>query len=86
MFTPTAWSDALHFPPTRNRFILKLANALERLGHRLTPAFAGVLVVEATKQIYQGLPVKQRQSKRVFVPVLAPQSAARNDFKRDALE
>ena len=86
MFTPTAWSDALHFPPTRNRFVLKLANALERLGHRSTPAFAGVLVVEATKQIYQGLPVKQRQSKRVFVPVLAPQSAARNDFKRDALE
>ena len=53
-------------------------NAFERLGRRFTPAFAGVVVVEATKQLYQGLPVRQRQSRRVFVPVLAPQSAGKN--------
>lgn len=77
MFTPTAWSDALHFPPSKNRFILRSVNGLERLGRRFVPAFAGVVVVEATKQVYQGLPVRQRQSRRVFVPVLAPQSASR---------
>ncbi len=78
MFTPTAWSDALHFPPSRNRFVMRGINAFERLGRRFTPAFAGVVVVEATKQLYQGLPVRQRQSRRVFVPVLAPQSAGKN--------
>ena len=49
---------------------------LERFGRRFVPAFAGALVVEATKQVYQGLPVRQRQSRRVFVPVLAPQGAS----------
>jgi len=28
------------------------------------------LVVEAQKRLYQGLPVAQRSSRRVFVPVL----------------
>ena len=80
MFTPTAWADALHFPPSQNRFMLRGVNALERLGRRFTPAFAGVVVVEATKQVYQGLPVRQRQSRRVFVPVLAPQNATRGSI------
>ena len=81
MFTPTAWSDALHFPPSNRKFALKFAPAIERLGRRFTPAFAGVVVVEATKQVYQGLPVKQRQSRRIFVPVLAPQGAGRSGLK-----
>jgi len=32
-----------------------------------------VIIVEAQKRLYQGLPVTQRASRRVFVPVLAPQ-------------
>ncbi|MEL6744146.1 MAG: class I SAM-dependent methyltransferase [Pseudomonadota bacterium] len=76
MLTPTAWSDALHFPPSKKRFVLSAAPTLERIGRRYTPAFAGAVVVEATKQLYQGLPVRQRQSRRVFVPVLAPQTAS----------
>jgi hypothetical protein len=47
--------------------------ALEGMGRRLWPVFSGVLVVEAQKRLYQGLPVAQRSSRRVFVPVLAPQ-------------
>ncbi len=35
--------------------------------------FSGVIVVEAQKRLYQGLPVTQRASRRVFVPVLSPQ-------------
>ena len=77
MFTPTAWSDALHFPPSKNRIVTKFAPAFDRLGRKFTPAFAGVVVVEATKHIYQGLPVRQRQSRRVFVPTLAPQTASK---------
>jgi hypothetical protein len=44
--------------------------ALEGMGRRLWPLFSGVLVVEAQKRLYQGLPVAQRSSRRVFVPVL----------------
>ncbi|EFL88001.1 class I SAM-dependent methyltransferase [Ahrensia sp. R2A130] len=76
MFTPTSWSDALHFPPSSKKLASRFAPTMERFGRRFVPAFAGVLVVEATKQVYQGLPVRQRQSRRVFVPVLAPQGAS----------
>ncbi|NKF33461.1 SAM-dependent methyltransferase, partial [Pseudomonas sp. BGM005] len=38
----------------------------------LWPAFSGVIIVEAQKRLYQGLPVAARASRRVFVPVLAP--------------
>jgi hypothetical protein len=31
--------------------------------------------VEAQKRLYQGIPVAQRASRRVFVPVLSPQGA-----------
>lgn len=78
MFTPTAWADALHFPPSQHRLVIKTANTFEKLGRRFTPAFAGAVVVEATKQLYQGLPVRQRQSRRVFVPVLGTQTASRD--------
>ena len=50
---------------------------MERAGRRFWPLFSGVLVVEAQKRVYQGLPVAQRASRRVFVPVLAPGAHAR---------
>jgi len=84
-FTPTAWSDALHFPPTQHRFLQGFANTFERFGRRFTPVFAGAIVVEATKQVYQGLPVRQRQSRRVFVPVLSPQGAQRTGKSKTSL-
>ncbi len=74
-FTPGAWVDALHFPPTETRWVMRLHALLERTGRRFWPIFAGVLVVEAQKRLYQGLPVASRASRRVFVPVLAPQGA-----------
>ena len=76
-FTPAAWSDALFFPPSHRRFVLKLHQLLERTGRRFWPMFSGVIVVEAQKRLYQGLPVTQRASRRVFVPVLSPQGATR---------
>ncbi|MEO3389293.1 methyltransferase domain-containing protein [Mesorhizobium sp. CAU 1741] len=76
-FTPGAWSDALHFPPSKRRWMMRLHTLLERAGRRLWPIFAGVIIVEAQKRVYQGLPVAARSSRRVFVPVLAPQGATR---------
>jgi SAM-dependent methyltransferase len=74
-FTPSAWSEALLFPPSRRGWLMKFHNLLERSGRRFWPIFSGVIVVEAQKRLYQGLPVAQRASRRVFVPVLSPQGA-----------
>ena len=71
-FTPSASSDALFFPPSRRPFMMRLQPMLERAGRRFWPIFSGVIIVEAQKRLYQGLPVAARASRRVFVPVLAP--------------
>jgi SAM-dependent methyltransferase len=76
-FTPGGWSEALLFPPSRRRGVLRLHQVLERLGRRFWPMFCGVVIVEAQKRLYQGLPVAKRASRRVFVPVLSPQGAGR---------
>ncbi|MEZ5871271.1 MAG: methyltransferase domain-containing protein [Nitratireductor sp.] len=76
LFLPTAWSDALHFPPSRRWVRLGMSSGMERLGRRMWPIFSGVIMVEATKRLYQGLPARARQSRRVFVPALSPQGAA----------
>ncbi|MET4686363.1 hypothetical protein ABIA13_000808 [Sinorhizobium fredii] len=52
--------------------ILRLRHWLERFGRSVWPVFSGVIIVEAQKRLYQGLPVAARASRRVFVPVLAP--------------
>ena len=74
-FTPTAWGDCLHFPPGRSRMITRAAGLMDRLGRRYLPVFAGVIVVEATKHLVQGIPLRRKRSRRVFTPVLAPQGA-----------
>ncbi len=72
-FTPAAWADALHFPPSPRRFMMRFHSVLERGGRRFWPIFSGVLVVAAQKRLYQGVPAVQRASRRVFVPALSPQ-------------
>jgi SAM-dependent methyltransferase len=76
-FTPGAFAEALFFPPSVHRSTLRLYQLFERVGRRFGPMFAGVIVVEAQKRLYQGLPVAARASRRVFVPVLTPQGAGR---------
>jgi SAM-dependent methyltransferase len=76
-FTPSTWSDGLHFPPWKHRSLLRISPSLERLGRRFWPIFSGVVVVEAEKRLYQGLPIAEKSSRRVFVPVLTPQPVPR---------
>ncbi len=66
MFTPTRSARALYVPPTRSRTLLAAAAAWEKIGHRWFPAFAGVTLVEASKQLYAATPVTQRA--RIVVP------------------
>jgi SAM-dependent methyltransferase len=51
-FTPAGYDNALFIPPVRRRMTLRSAPAWERVGKRWFPTFAGVVLVEATKQIY----------------------------------
>ncbi len=51
LFTPVSWGSALHLPPINRRLMLKSAAAWERIGGRLWPAFGGVLIVEARKEV-----------------------------------
>jgi SAM-dependent methyltransferase len=68
-FTPVGADTALFIPPVTSRVMLRSAAAWERIGRRWFPTFAGVLLVEATKQIY-AKPVAARAPRRrlVYVP------------------
>ncbi len=76
-FAPAGWSVALAVPPVRGRPWLGSGVAWERLGLALWPAFAGVIIVEATKQLYQGVPTRQakRRLKSALRPALIPPGA-----------
>lgn len=63
MFTPVGNDSALFIPPAKSRMMLRSAAAWERIGHRWFPHFAGVVLVEATKQIY-AKPTATRVPKR----------------------
>jgi SAM-dependent methyltransferase len=51
LFTPTAWSAALHFPPLTNAMMLRSAQAFERSGQKISGLLAGVILVEAKKEL-----------------------------------
>ncbi len=76
-FTPGPVAEALFFPPSQRRALLRLHRTLERTGRRCWPMFSGVIAIEAQKRLYQGIPVSRRASRRVFVPVLSPHGASR---------
>lgn len=68
-FRPLSFSPCLFMPPIRWRVITPAALAWERFGLALWPAFSGVLIVEAMKQVYAG--IREPVRKRVFKPVPA---------------
>jgi SAM-dependent methyltransferase len=69
-FTPTGWGEALYVPPIPRRWFLRSAGAWERTGSTLSAPFAGVHIVEATKQVYRTIPA--RRERRRLVPALKP--------------
>src|SRR5664280_1499289 len=69
-FTPTGWSEALYVPPVARGWFLRSAVAWERTGATLSAPFAGVHMVEATKQVYRAIPAQR--VKRRLVPALEP--------------
>ncbi|MFN4090974.1 MAG: methyltransferase domain-containing protein, partial [Alphaproteobacteria bacterium] len=52
LFTPLRSGAALYVPPSPRRMLLTGAEAWENIGVRWFPRFGGVVLVEATKQVY----------------------------------
>jgi len=71
MFTPIQSASALFMPPTASRFLLAWAPAWEGVGERWFPTFAGVVIIEATKQVYGAIPARPeraRKRERIYLP------------------
>ncbi len=77
-FTPNGWGEALYVPPVARGWFLRSAVAWERTGATLSAPFAGVHIVEATKQVYRAIPARRekRQLMPALKPVLAPSPGA----------
>jgi len=81
MFTPMQSDSALFVPPFRSRLLLSAAPALENIGRRAFARFGGVVMMEATKQIYaasmDARPVRKREA------VVAPKSVEAPTWNAD---
>ncbi len=72
MFSPEEWEYALYMPPFNWRILLKWPLFWERLGLVLWPTFSGVILVEATKQVYAAVPARETSKvRRRIIPVPA---------------
>jgi SAM-dependent methyltransferase len=56
LFTPLEWGNALYMPPLDRQWLVRWATAFERVGARLWPGFAGVIIVEARKELMGAIP------------------------------
>ena len=78
MFSPLNATTALYVPPSSSGLMLRLAGAWEGLGERWSLPFAGVVLVEAGKQVYAAKaarPTKGARAYRAFIG--GPQPAHR---------
>ena len=60
LFTPTEWANALFMPPFDRSWLVRWATGFERIGARLWPVFAGVIIVEARKELMGAIPKPAR--------------------------
>lgn len=74
-FVPEVWRDALYLPPSNRALLLKSARLFERAGRLFGPMFAGVICVQARKQLFPAVPRRKKTERYVRVPALSPQTA-----------
>ncbi len=79
MFQPESWHYVLHLPPFNWRLLTRWPDFWERAGDLLWPAFSGVIIVEATKEVYAGALAREpaRKMRRRVIPVPAGAVAPR---------
>jgi SAM-dependent methyltransferase len=71
MFTPYQSRTALYVPPVGSRMVLSSAAAWEEIGQRWFTTFAGVVMFEATKQIYAAPSVPALGRRPAYVGIAA---------------
>ncbi|HEY8382106.1 MAG TPA: methyltransferase domain-containing protein [Microvirga sp.] len=76
-FSPEGWAETLYVPPLRNRYFLQTAVAWERVGVGFNLPFAGLHIVEATKQLYRAVTVRSPRRATRLAPVFMPAPASR---------
>ncbi len=69
MFMPLDVRSALFVPPGRSRMLISSAPAWEKLGTDWFKAVGGVVVIEASKQIYAATPAGETMKSRAYVTV-----------------
>ncbi len=77
LFEPVGVTPCLFAPPFRARALPSAALVWERVGARLWPAFSGVIIVEAIKQIYAEVRVPAMAPAFLPIPALAGLSPVR---------
>jgi SAM-dependent methyltransferase len=73
LFSPIQWQSALFVPPTRWGVMLRAAAAVERLGQRWFGPVAGVVMIEAMKQIYAATPPRVEAGRARARPIAVPE-------------
>ena len=69
LFTPGETARALFMPPFKRRLALRSASAVERIGAHAFHTFAGIVMIEAAKQVYAVTPGKAvRRTRLVVLP------------------
>jgi SAM-dependent methyltransferase len=65
-FAPERTSRALYMPPWAARLSLNFAPVWEKWGARALPTFGGVLLVEASKQLYAPITTNRQKQRRLL--------------------
>ncbi|GBF28052.1 ubiquinone/menaquinone biosynthesis C-methyltransferase UbiE [bacterium MnTg02] len=87
MFRPVDWIQALFMPPINRSLLFRSATAWERLGARLWPAFSGLILVEAVKEVYATTPKSAlRSATQRLRPLPATLFAGSGDPSRSRAE
>ena len=77
LFSPEGWDEVLYAPPVAGWLTIRTAGAWEGLGTGLALPFAGLHVVDATKQLYRPVTVRPvRRTARRASPALVPAPSA----------
>ena len=74
-FVPEAYREALYLWSSNRPLLIKFARFFERFLRLFGPAFAGVIVVSAKKELFPAVPRRRKLERYVRVPGMAPQTA-----------
>jgi hypothetical protein len=79
--TPASWGEALFVPPFESGWVLRSAMAWERMSAAVSSPFAGVHIVEASKQVYRAIPAHRERTRLIpsMSPVLVPTTTRYDD-------